>query len=317
MNKQEIITALEIDDFSHIRKLADDIRIENHGDIVHIRAILEYTNYCRRKCSYCGLNCLNNKLERYRLDDDVIIDLSYRAWDAGYKTLVLQGGEDPHYDAERLGRLVGEISRCGMVITLSSGEMSHEDYSYLRSCGASRYLLKHETANPHIYSSIHPDSTLERRLANIRDIKSLGYDTGSGFMVGLPGQTTADLADDLLLLKELGCDMAGIGTYIPHPDTPMADSYIGSVELTRRCVAIARIMMPKLHLPATTSLHVASGSQSGGVFDYGANVIMRKITPTRERLLYDIYPSNKVEFDMLGERRAVEELIVSEGKRPL
>lgn len=317
MDRIDIINALNADDFSPYRRLADDIRRVEVGDTVHIRAILEYSNYCRRKCSYCGLNCNNNNLTRYRLSDEVIIDTARRAHEAGYRTLVMQGGEDPYFDSIHLGELVKEMNKMGMIITLSAGEMTYEELAYLNNAGASRYLLKHETANSSLYERLHGDYSLSRRIDCIRNIKSLGYDTGSGFMVGLPTQTIEDLADDILLLEELSCDMAGIGTFIPHPHTPLAAANVGSIELTLRCVALTRIVIPRVNLPATTSLHVASGSDSGGIFDYGANVIMRKITPTTERKLYEIYPSNARETDIVQERLDVEQLVINAGRLPL
>ncbi|MFR5790735.1 MAG: [FeFe] hydrogenase H-cluster radical SAM maturase HydE [[Clostridium] leptum] len=311
MNRRDLIDALKAEDFSPYYRLADKIRFQEKGNYVDIRAILEFSNICRRKCVYCGLNCRNQALHRYRMTPDEIVDAASAAARAGYRTLVMQSGEDPWFTPKILGGLVKEIKKTGMAVTLSCGEMPKEAYAYLRECGADRYLLKHETADPEIYSALHPDSSLQQRIACLKVLKHLGYETGSGFMIGLPGQTAETLADDLLLLQEIGCDMAGMGPFIPHPDTPLRELSSGSTETTKRVVALARILLPKLNLPATTSLGVLSGSEKNDVFSCGANVVMRKVTPTKYKRYYEIYPAKLGETHVIEDRKLLEQQITA------
>mgnify|MGYP000081450845 CR=1 FL=1 len=261
MNRRDLIDALKAEDFSPYYRLADKIRFQEKGNYVDIRAILEFSNICRRKCVYCGLNCRNQALHRYRMTPDEIVDAASAAARAGYRTLVNAVRRGSMVYAENPGR-PGEgdqKNRHGRHPELR--RVPKEAYAYLRECGADRYLLKHETADLEIYSALHPDSSLQQRIACLKVLKRLGYETGSGFMIGLPGQTAETLADDLLLLQEIGCDMAGMGPFIPHPDTPLRELSSGSTETTKRVVALARILLPKLNLPATTSLGVLSGSE--------------------------------------------------------
>lgn len=314
--KKQLVQALALSDFSKVYKEADEIQRNHKQDIISIRAILEFSNYCKRQCIYCGLNCKNTKVVRYRMEPAEIIKESLKAKDAGYETIVLQSGEDLYYTAEMLGHIVKEVKKCGIVITLSCGERSFEEYAYLRSCGADRYLLKHETADPALYEYLHPCGTLEERTNCLRNLKKLGYETGSGFMIGLPNQTHETIAEDLLLLEDIGCDMAGIGPFISHPDTPLKHAENGSTEMTKRAVALARILLPNANLPATTSLGVIDNDEKNNLFSCGANVIMRKITPDTYKKYYEIYPSQLGQTDILKERRELETLISNLGKIP-
>ena len=308
---------LLLPDFSEIFAEADALRQQTVGDVVHIRAILEFSNVCRRACAYCGLNCNNSKVDRCRMRPEEMVQTAAAAWQAGYKTLVLQSGEDPFFTPKLLGEIIRQITKTGMVITVSCGEMSDEDYAYLRECGATRYLLKHETADPVLYRTLHPDSTLDARTACLRTIKRLGYETGGGFMIGLPGQTTKTIAADLLLLWELECDMAGIGPFIAHPDTPLAGNPSGSTELTKRAVALARLLLPTAHLPATTALGVIDGAEKNDVFSCGANVVMRKVTPDFFKEKYSIYPAAFSPTDISADRAELETQIRALGRTPL
>lgn len=316
MNRRELTAALQAKDFSPYYRMADEIRFREKGDYVDIRGILEFSNICRRQCVYCGLNRANQSLHRYRMAPDEIIAAANDAASAGYRTLVMQSGEDPWFTPEILGELVKEIKKTGMAITLSCGEMPEKDYAYLRECGADRYLLKHETADPEIYAAIHPDSSLAERVACLKSLKRLGFETGSGFMIGLPNQTAETLADDLLLLQEIGCDMAGMGPFIPHPGTPLRNLPSGSAEMTKRAVALARILLPKLNLPATTSLGVLSCNEKNDVFSCGANVVMRKVTPTKYKRYYEIYPAKLGETHVQEDRKLLEQQITALDRIP-
>lgn len=317
MDRAQLATALRQGDFSEYYRRADQVRAQTMGDIVHIRAILEFSNHCRRSCKYCGLRCGNTGLRRYRMQPEEIVSVCRRTAQAGYKTVVLQSGEDPWYTPELLADLVREIKATGMMVTLSCGELPYDALRLLREAGADRYLLKHETADPVIYRSLHPCGGLEARIQCLKNLKALGFETGSGFMIGLPGQTADTIAQDLLLLCTLCCDMAGIGPFLPHPATPLASQPPGSAELTRRAVALARILLPNAHLPATTSLGVLDPRERDQIFSGGANVIMKKVTPDPYRALYEIYPTPAAHTDIQRDRALLEEQIRSLGREPL
>lgn len=316
LTKQQLVSLLAREDFSEVYQAADQIRKEHKGGWIDIRAILEFSNYCRCQCRYCGLNCRNRQLKRYRLLPEQIVETCREAALAGYRTIVLQSGEDRWYTPELLGEIIRKVKETGMAVTISCGEFSDEDYAYFKQCGADRYLLKHETADEEIYARLHPGTSLGERIRCLKTVKRLGYETGSGFMIGLPGQTLETIAKDLLLLKELGCDMAGIGPFIPHPDTDLRDFPHGSTELTKRAVALARILLPDSNLPATTSLGVLDGEEKNDVFSCGANVVMRKVTPSEYKRLYEIYPSELKATDIAAERRELEEQVKHLGRIP-
>lgn len=304
-------------DFSEWYRLADEFRREAVGDEIQIRALLEFSNHCRRRCRYCGLNAGNRTVSRYRLSPGEMVETSLQAVKAGYRTVVLQSGEDPWYTPEVLAAVIREIKKTGAAVTVSAGEMSREDYRTLREAGADRYLMKHETADEAIYQSLHPCGTLENRVRGLRNLKELGFEVGSGFMIGLPGQTEETIAKDLLLLRKLGCDMAGIGPFIPHPGTPLGEYPAGSAETACRAVALARILMPFLNLPATTALGVLDGDEKRQIFSRGANVIMKKVTPSRVKRLYEIYPSELPDTDIFAERKQLDAEIRAMGRVPV
>lgn len=220
--REQLESLLALEDFHDIYAQADALRRETVGDVVHIRALLEFSNHCKRLCTYCGLNATDQKLSRFRMDPRDMIATAQEAARAGYRTIVLQSGEDPWYTPDRIGDIVKQIKKTGMAITLSCGEFPEDVYQYWRDCGADRYLLKHETSDPALYASLHPDSSLDARVACLRTLKKLGYETGGGFMIGLPGQTLSTIAGDLLLLQDIGCDMAGIGRLSPIRTPPSA-----------------------------------------------------------------------------------------------
>ncbi|MFI3326178.1 MAG: [FeFe] hydrogenase H-cluster radical SAM maturase HydE [Clostridia bacterium] len=317
MNKDKLVSILELDDFTPYYRLANAIKEKHYGKDIYIRAIVEFSNHCKMDCKYCGLNCHNKKIERFRMSPREIVETGIKAHEAGYKTLVMQSGEDAFYTAKILGEVVKAIKKTGIAITLSCGEMSFEDYEYLKSCGADRYLLKHECSDNDIYSYLHTTSTFENRINCLKNLKTLGYEVGSGFMIGLPNQTLQTVANDILLLSEIECDMAGIGPFIPHPETDLKDLKSGSTELTKRAVALTRILMGKINLPATTSLGVVNNKDKNDIFSCGANVIMRKVTPEPYKSLYEIYPSNLKETNIIEERKELEAQIKALGKVPV
>lgn len=317
---EELEQVLTMKNDAYLLQTADEVRRKAVGDTVHIRGILEFSNHCRCGCFYCGLRRQNEKLPRYRMEPDEIIEAAKAASEAGYRTVVLQSGEDMWYTGEKLCGVIEGIRReCGeMAITLSVGERPFEELRAFRAAGADRYLIKHECSDARMYGRICDGKALVNRIGCQRNLKKLGYELGGGFMVGLPGQRTRMVANDLLMLRRLGCDMAGIGPFIPHPDTPFGGYQPGSARLTLRAVALARLLLPKANLPATTSLGVLDKKGRDAVFSGGANVIMRKVTPWAYRRQYEIYPTDfGEETDLATARRELEEYIRSIGKVPL
>jgi len=273
---------------------ADQTRKMYCGDEVHLRGIIEFSNYCKRDCLYCGLRRSNNKLTRYRLSVNEIFEISLKASDLGYETIVLQSGEDEYYGIEDLCRLVSRIKKeLKCAVTLCIGERTFEDYKSFKEAGADRYLLKFETSDKNLFCQLKPDSSYEKRLECIYFLKTLGYEIGSGNMVGLPGQSVETLAEDILFMYNLDLDMIGIGPFIPHPDTPLKDSQCGSLIDTLKTVAVTRIVTKNTHIPATTAVGSIEIEGRQKALQCGANVIMPNLTPVEYREYYQLYP-NKI-----------------------
>lgn len=273
-----------------LRQEADRVREEYVGNDVHVRGVIEFSNHCVRTCSYCGINRFNEQATRYRIPPEEIVETACWAAKQGFKTVVLQSGDDFYYTREMLADMVGEIKRTGIAVTLSVGERSAEDYETWRAAGADRYLLKFETSDPDLYRQLHPGTSLERRLTCLRSIQSAGFQLGSGFIIGLPGQTPEILAGDLMLLRLFRVEMAGIGPFIPHPQTALGKEHLGSVALSLKMLALTRLMLPWAHLPATTALSSLEKDGRRLGLTGGANVLMPNLTPPRYRTLYEIYP---------------------------
>ncbi|WP_066636987.1 [FeFe] hydrogenase H-cluster radical SAM maturase HydE [Desulfolucanica intricata] len=272
--------------------LADRVRRRYMGDEVHIRGIIEFSNYCVRQCCYCGLRAANTGVKRYRLSEEVIVHTAQKAYRLGYRTVVLQSGEDPYYSIERLARIIRRIKmETGLAVTMSVGERSFADYQRMREAGADRYLLKQETSDPVLFAKLRPQTILEDRVRCLKWLKELGFQIGSGNMVGLPGQTMETLVRDLVLMRELDVDMAGIGPFIPHPKTPLAGNPGGTLVMTLKVLAVARLIMPDVNFPATTALETIHSGGRKLALQCGANVIMPNITPVACRAHYSIYPN--------------------------
>ncbi len=272
------------------------LRKEYYGDQVYTRGLIEFTNYCKNDCYYCGIRRGNPHAVRYRLTEEEILECCQQGHELGFRTFVLQGGEDPYFTDERMAQIVRRIKQeyPEHALTLSIGERSYESYRLLREAGADRYLLRHETANDAHYHSLHPkEMSLDARKQCLYQLKELGYQVGAGFMVGSPGQTMACLAEDLVFLQELQPHMVGIGPFIPHHDTIYASEKPGSVELTLYLLSVIRIMLPRVLLPATTALGTLDprGREKG--LEAGANVVMPNLSPVKNRKLYDLY-DNKI-----------------------
>lgn len=267
-----------------------------YGNKVYIRGLIEFTNYCKNNCYYCGIRRDNRNVRRYRLTEEEILSCCREGYALGYRTFVLQGGDDPYFTDERMTELIRRIkeNHPDCAITLSIGEREKESYRKLREAGADRYLLRHETADEAHYRSLHPqEMSLSHRMKCLYDLKELGYQVGAGFMVGSPGQTLVNIADDLLFLHRLQPEMVGIGPFIPHHDTRYAGEKAGSVDMTIFLLSVIRILLPKVLLPATTALGTMDpfGREKG--FLAGANVVMPNLSPEKNRKDYSLY-DNKI-----------------------
>ena len=278
---------------------ADQVRREHYGTDVFLRGLIEFTNYCKNDCYYCGIRRSNRCAERYRLTPEQILSCCENGYAMGFRTFVLQGGEDPRNTDEAICSLVDQIKTRypDCAVTLSIGEKTRSSYQAYFDAGADRYLLRHETATDAHYRRLHPEElSLANRKRCLFDLKEIGFQVGAGFMVGSPGQTTKELLADLRFLQQLQPDMIGIGPFIPHHETPFAQEKPGTLELTLRMLSILRLMFPYVLLPATTALGTISpiGRELG--LKAGANVMMPNLTPTDARKNYDLY-DNKICMD--------------------
>jgi biotin synthase len=295
LSREEFIKLLSCDDdylFERSRAAAQKV----YGRKIFMRGLIEFTNYCKNDCYYCGLRAGNTKALRYRLSKEQILECCEIGYPLGFRTFVLQGGEDAYYTDEVLVEIVSEIKTAypDCAVTLSTGERSFESYAKLFEAGADRYLLRHETVNDRHYRTLHPHSmSSANRKKCLYDLKKIGYQTGCGFMTGSPKQTFDNIADDLFFIKELQPHMAGIGPFIPHSDTPFKNEKSGSLRLTLNVLAILRLMQPNLLIPAATALGTldANGWKLGILA--GANVIMPNLSPLEARKKYLLY-DNKV-----------------------
>ena len=265
---------------------------EVFGRSIYIRGLIEFTNHCRNDCLYCGIRRSNRALTRYRLTEEEILSCCDRGYGYGYRTFVLQGGEDLYYSDDRVVHLVTEIKTRfpDCAVTLSLGERSREAYQRFYEAGADRYLLRHETVSPAHYGQLHPsEMSWQRRMDCLRDLKEIGYQTGCGFMVGSPFQTAEMLAEELRFLCEFRPQMVGIGPFLPHKDTPFGGEGPGSVELTLLLLSLIRLLLPEVLLPATTALGTAERDGRLRGIRAGANVIMPNLSPLRNRKDYALY----------------------------
>ncbi len=299
LSDSEFKELIETDDESAselLTKYADETRRKYYGKKVFLRGLIEISSYCRNDCLYCGIRRSNKNAERYRLSREEILSCCENGYNLGFRTFVMQGGEDSYFTDDFMCSVISEI-KCrypDCAITLSLGERSYESYRRMRESGADRYLLRHETASEDLYSRLHPrEMSLANRKKCLFNLRELGYQVGAGFMVGAPFQTTEDIIKDLRFLQELKPQMIGIGPFIPHHDTPFADEKGGTLGLTLRLLGILRLMFPKVLLPATTALGTISpnGRESG--LKTGCNVVMPNLSPVSVRKKYDLY-DNKI-----------------------
>ena len=290
LNRDAIIGLLTTTPAEELYGRADRVRHEVVGDDVHLRGLIEFSNICRNDCLYCGIRRSNNRVTRYRMDEDELIDTARRAVDIGFQTIVLQSGEDLHFNSSRLCRIIETIKRMDVAVTLSVGEREYADYKAWRDAGADRYLMRIETTDRDLYHRLNPSMSWQHRHECLLMIRELGYELGSGIMVGLPDQTIESIADDLLYLKAIGIDMAGIGPFIPHPDTPLAAESGGTLELALRTMAAMRLLLPDINIPATTAMESLHPQGRIMALQAGANVVMPNVTEGEYRRLYELYP---------------------------
>lgn len=292
--REEIIEILKDDTKNEwLFSLADKVRKENVGDSVHLRGLVEFSNICKCECKYCGLNRNNDKIDRYRILKDEIIKIISHASEMGYKTIVLQSGEDGYYSTDKMLEIIKAVKEFDFALTLSIGERTYEDYKVFKDAGADRYLIRIETTDRELYKQMHPNMDFDNRLRCLNDLKELGYEVGTGCLVGLPNQTIESLANDILFFKEINADMVGIGPFIPHPQTSLKDSPKGSFTLALKVMALTRIMLPDINIPATTAMETLNTNGRIIALKSGANVVMPNITSRQYRAKYEIYP-NKI-----------------------
>ena len=293
------------------------VRDAHYDRKVYIRGLIELTNYCKNDCLYCGIRKSNVSCERYRLTKEQILSCCESGYALGFRTFVLQGGEDGWYTDERMTDIVRAMRQAypDCAITLSLGERGRESFKRLYDAGANRYLLRHETADEAHYARLHPVSmTLTHRLQCLRDLKEIGFQTGAGFMVGSPYQTTECIVRDFRFLQELKPQMVGLGPFIPHHATPLKDFPAGSTERTLLCLSIVRLLLPNVLLPATTALATIDGDGRIKGMNAGCNVVMPNLSPLEDRSKYLLYDNKASSGDEAAESlRALREHLAAAG----
>jgi biotin synthase len=317
----DIEAVLRTDDPEKLQSLfdfAEAVRRQFVGDGVLLRGIIEFSNVCRNTCLYCGLNRGNRRLPRYRLTREQILAAAEQIRAAGIKTVVLQSGEEDDLDADWLGEIIEQIkASLDLAVTLCVGERSRAEYELWRTAGADRYLLKIETSDPGLYGQLHPGMSFANRRRCLQDLAELGYQTGSGDLVGLRGQTVTHLARDVQFFKEGDFDMISVGPFIPHPQTLLAEEPAGDLRMTLKMTALARIVSRNAHIPATTAIGSLHGrDERPRALTAGANVLMPNFTPAPYRRHYEIYPNKRCISEDLGACPAcMEQMVAAIGRQ--
>ncbi|WP_330619604.1 [FeFe] hydrogenase H-cluster radical SAM maturase HydE [Vallitalea pronyensis] len=315
-NLLSLLENLDEENKQYLHTKANRNRLQHYDDRVYMRGLIEFTNYCKRDCIYCGIRKSNKEADRYRLSKDEILHCCDVGYQLGYRTYVLQGGEDPYYTDDRVVDIVRSIKEKykDVAVTLSIGEKSYATYKKYYDAGADRYLLRHETHSRTLYERLHPHMSYDNRIRCLEDLKAIGFQVGAGFMVGLPSQTNGDYVKDLLFLKQLEPHMVGIGPFIPQSDTPLAHEKGGTVEKTCILLSLVRLLLPEVLLPATTalgSLH-SKGREMG--LKSGANVVMPNLSPTNVREKYALYDGKICTGDEAAHcRKCIENRIEKSG----
>lgn len=311
-----LLNNLDSESKEYLLQKSHETRMKYYENKVYMRGLIEFTNYCKRNCVYCGIRGGNKLAERYRLSKEDILSACESGYRLGYRTFVLQGGEDDYYTDDKIVEIIGDIKEKygDCAVTLSIGEKSYKSYKRYYDAGADRYLMRHETATKALYETLHPNASFENRIQCLWDLKEIGYQVGSGFMVGLPGQKNEDYVNDLMFLKELKPHMVGIGPFIPHKDTPLGTEKGGTLEDTVTMVALTRLLLPEVLLPATTALGSINPKGREEGIKAGANVVMPNLSPTAVRKKYALYNGKICTGDEAAEcRKCIEGRINSVG----
>ncbi len=291
LSESEIVEILKNDTVNELLfDTADKVRKQYVGDEVHLRGLIEFSNICRCNCFYCGLRKDNTAVQRYRMALEEIILLAQKAKDFGYKTVVLQSGEDAYFDTDKMCRIIQEIKELDLALTLSIGEKSYEEYKAYKDAGADRYLLRIETTDRELYKKLHPSMSFENRVRCLNDLKTLGFEVGTGCLVGLPHQSDESLARDILFFKNIDADMIGLGPFIPSPQTPLQNENGGTLIKALKVMALTRLLLPDINIPATTAMETLQENGRMLALKSGANVVMPNVTDEECKQKYTIYP---------------------------
>ena len=291
LSESEIVEILRNDTVNELLfDTADKVRKQYVGDEVHLRGLIEFSNICRCNCFYCGLRKDNSAVQRYRMTLEEILLLAQKAKDFGYKTVVLQSGEDAYFDTDKMCRIIREIKKLDLALTLSIGEKSYEEYKAYKDAGADRYLLRIETTDRELYKKLHPSMSFENRVRCLNDLKTLGFEVGTGCLVGLPHQSDESLARDILFFKNIDADMIGLGPFIPSPQTPLQNENGGTLIKALKVMALTRLLLPDINIPATTAMETLQENGRLLALKSGANVVMPNVTDEECKQKYTIYP---------------------------
>ena len=291
LSESEIVEILKNDTINELLfDTADKVRKQYVGDEVHLRGLIEFSNICRCNCFYCGLRKDNTAVQRYRMALEEILLLAQKAKDFGYKTVVLQSGEDAYFDTDKMCRIIQEIKELDLALTLSIGEKSYEEYKAYKDAGADRYLLRIETTDRELYKKLHPSMSFENRVRCLNDLKTLGFEVGTGCLVGLPHQSDESLARDILFFKNIDADMIGLGPFIPSPQTPLQNENGGTLIKALKVMALTRLLLPDINIPATTAMETLQENGRMLALKSGANVVMPNVTDEECKQKYTIYP---------------------------
>ena len=317
LSKDEIVKILKDEASSEdLFVAADMVRKKYVGDKVHLRALIEFSNICKNNCHYCGLRRDNKNIARYRMNEDTIYKLAEHAVkNMGFKTIVLQSGEDLFFDSDKLCSVIKRIKTLDTALTLSIGEKTLDEYKAYKQAGADRFLLRIETTDKNLYERYDPDMSWKTRIECIRNIGIAGMEIGSGVLVGLPEQTIESYADDILFFKKINADMIGIGPFIPHPDTPLKNAEGGKFDLALKVMALTRLLLPDINIPATTAMETLAPNGQTVALQSGANVIMPNVTLAQYRKHYELYPGKSSTNITADEGlKAVKDKIASIGR---
>lgn len=310
LEKKEIVKVLLIEEPERLRllfKLADAIRRKYTGETVLIKGIIEFSNYCKKNCLYCGIRAANRKVERYRMKPEEIVETAERMAGLGINTIILQSGEDPYYTADLMEDIIREVRRRARTpVSISIGNRTKEEYTRFKEAGASKCLLKHETINREIFEAMHPDDDYDERISILKHTVEIGYIAGSGNIVGLPGQTIEDIAEDIIFLRDVGVKMVGLGPFVPASGTPLENHPPGDPDLTLKIYALVRLSIPRVFMPATTALGTLNREKQFQGFFAGCNVIMCNFTPEEYRKRYNIY-NNKIPVEFYDTARRLRD----------